>query len=115
MDATLTSQQAPGTTSAAVAGAVLDANAVRSVDRAASLLIALGEWDGEAGVTELARSLGLHKSTASRLLATLQKRGLVQQDEDSGKYSLGLALVRLGGQARQAGGHRPGVSGHPDE
>jgi DNA-binding IclR family transcriptional regulator len=101
MDATLTSQQAPGTTSAAVAGAVLDANAVRSVDRAASLLIALGEWDGEAGVTELARSLGLHKSTASRLLATLQKRGLVQQDEDSGKYSLGLALVRLGGQAER--------------
>jgi len=56
-------------------------------------------WGG--GVTELARSLGLHKSTASRLLATLQKRGLVQQDEDSGKYSLGLALVRLGGQAER--------------
>ena len=67
---------------------MLDGNAVRSVDRAASLLIALGESDGEAGVTELARRLGLHKSTASRLLATLQKRGLVQQDDDSGKYRL---------------------------
>jgi len=53
---------------------MLDGNAVRSVDRAASLLIALGESQGEAGVTELARRLGLHKSTASRLLATLQKR-----------------------------------------
>ena len=53
----------------------MDGNAVRSVDRAAALLLALGESAGEAGVTELARRLGLHKSTASRLLATLQKRG----------------------------------------
>ena len=82
--------------------AVPDRNEVRSVDRAASLLIALGEWNGEVGVSDLARSLGLHKSTASRLLSTLEKRGLVQQDGDSGKYRLGLALVRLGGQAERA-------------
>jgi DNA-binding IclR family transcriptional regulator len=81
---------------------MLDGNAVRSVDRAASLLIALGETQGEAGVTELARRLGLHKSTASRLLATLQKRGLVEQDDDSGKYRLGLAVVRLGGHAERS-------------
>ena len=81
---------------------MLDGNAVRSVDRAASLLIALGETQGEAGVTELARRLGLHKSTASRLLATLQKRGLVEQDDDSGKYRLGLAVVRLGGHAEKS-------------
>ena len=35
----------------------LDGNAVRSVDRAAALLLALGESHGEAGVTELARKL----------------------------------------------------------
>jgi hypothetical protein len=34
---------------------VLDGNAVRSVDRAAALLLALGDAQGEAGVTELAR------------------------------------------------------------
>ena len=101
VDATLTSQGASGTTLAAGAGGVLDANAVRSVDRAAALLIALGDWDGEVGVTELARRLGLHKSTASRLLSTLQKRGLVAQAHDSGKYRLGLALVRLGAQAER--------------
>jgi DNA-binding IclR family transcriptional regulator len=81
---------------------VLDANAVRSVDRAAALLISLGEWDGEVGVSELARSLGFHKSTASRLLATLHKRGFVTQNRDSGKYRLGLAVVRLGSQAEKA-------------
>ena len=85
----------------AVASAVREGNEVRSVDRAASLLIALGEADGEVGVTELARRLGLHKSTASRLLATLLKWGLVQRGEDSSKYLLGLAVVRLGGHAEK--------------
>ncbi|HEV8544826.1 MAG TPA: IclR family transcriptional regulator [Candidatus Limnocylindrales bacterium] len=80
---------------------VLDGNAVRSVDRAAALLLALGECQGEAGVTELARRLGLHKSTASRLLATLQKRGLVEQDEESGKYRLGLVIIRLAERAER--------------
>jgi DNA-binding IclR family transcriptional regulator len=75
---------------------VIDGNAVRSVDRAAALLLALGDSPGEAGVTELARRLGLHKSTASRLLATLQKRGLVEQDDETGKYRLGAALLHLG-------------------
>src|SRR4051794_41898752 len=72
---------------------VLDGNAVRSVDRAAALLLALGDAQGEAGVTELARRLGLHKSTASRLLATLQKRGLVEQDAETGKYRLRAGVI----------------------
>ncbi len=79
----------------------LDGNAVRSVDRAASLLLALGESRGEAGVTELARRLGLHKSTASRLLATLERRGLVEQDQESGKYRLGLVVIRLAEHAER--------------
>ena len=79
----------------------VDGNAVRSVDRAAALLLALGESQGEAGVTELARRLGLHKSTASRLLATLQKRGLVEQDEESGKYRLGIVVIRLAERAER--------------
>jgi DNA-binding IclR family transcriptional regulator len=78
-----------------------DGNAVRSVDRAASLLLALGESQGEAGVTELARRLGLHKSTASRLLATLQRRGLVEQDGETGKYRLGLVVIRLAERAER--------------
>ena len=80
---------------------VLDGNAVRSVDRAAALLLALGDSQGEAGVTELARRLGLHKSTASRLLATLQKRGLVEQDGETGKYRLGLVVIRLAERAER--------------
>src|SRR3954464_7405296 len=74
---------------------VLDGNAVRSVDRAAALLLELGDCDGEAGVTELARRLGLHKSTASRLLATLEKRGPVAEGDGTGKYRLGIVVLRL--------------------
>lgn len=80
---------------------VLDGNAVRSVDRAAALLLALGDSRGEAGVTELARRLGLHKSTASRLLATLEKRGLVEQDDETGRYRLGLVVIRLAEKAER--------------
>lgn len=79
----------------------LDGSAVRSVDRAAALLLALGESHGEAGVTELARRLGLHKSTASRLLATLEKRGLVEQDDETGRYRLGLVVIRLAEKAER--------------
>src|SRR4029078_7911476 len=75
--------------------------AVRSVDRAAALLLALGDSQGEGGVTELARRLGLHKSTASRLLDTLQKRGLVEQDDETGKYRLGLVVIRLAERAER--------------
>jgi IclR family acetate operon transcriptional repressor len=92
---------ASGPTVMALARAVPDAHTVRSVDRAAALLIALGDWDGEARVTELARHLGMQKSTASRLLTTLRQRGLVEQDADSGKYRLGLTVVRLGGHAEK--------------
>jgi len=80
---------------------LLDGSAVRSVDRAAALLLALGDFPSEAGVTELARTLGLHKSTASRLLATLERRGLVEQDEESGKYRLGVAVIRLAERAEK--------------
>ena len=80
---------------------LLDGHAVRSVDRAAALLLALGECSAEAGVSELARRLGLHKSTASRLLATLERRGLVEQDEGSGKYRLGLVVIRLAERAER--------------
>ncbi len=78
-----------------------DGNAVRSVDRAAALLLALGEIPAAAGVSELARRLGLHKSTASRLLATLQQRGLVEQAAETGKYRLGLAVIRLAERAEK--------------
>ncbi|WP_327044252.1 IclR family transcriptional regulator [Microbispora sp. NBC_01189] len=67
---------------------------VQSVDRAVSIMEILARR-GEAGVTELAAEIEVHKSTAFRLLGALEARGLVEQAEDRGKYRLGFGLVRL--------------------
>ncbi|MEZ0093568.1 IclR family acetate operon transcriptional repressor [Streptacidiphilus sp. EB129] len=71
---------------------------VQSVDRAVTILEILARR-GETGVTELAAELGVHKSTAFRLTAALEMRGLVEQPGERGKYRLGLGLVRLAGAA----------------
>ncbi|NEC29151.1 IclR family transcriptional regulator [Streptomyces sp. SID8111] len=74
------------------------AGSVQSVDRAVSVLEILARL-GEAGVTEIAGDLGVHKSTASRLLGVLENRGLVTQSHDRGKYRLGAGVLRLAGAA----------------
>ena len=73
-----------------------DAGPAQSVDRAVAILEILAR-DGKAGVTEIARELGVHKSTASRLLAALDRRELVTQDAARGKFRLGTGIVRLAG------------------
>ena len=73
-------------------------SSVQSVDRAVAILEILAR-DGEAGVTEVARELDVHKSTASRLLAALDRRELVTQDTARGKFRLGVGIVRLAGAA----------------
>jgi DNA-binding IclR family transcriptional regulator len=74
------------------------ASAVQSVDRAVSVLEILARL-GEAGVTEIAEELDVHKSTAFRLLGVLENRGLVAQAKDRGKYYLGAGVLRLAGAA----------------
>jgi len=71
---------------------------VQSVDRALTVLEILAR-QGAAGVTEVGRELGVHKSTAFRLLAALESRGFVEQAASRGTYQLGFAVVRLAGAA----------------
>ncbi len=72
------------------------AGGVQSVDRALRILEILAR-SGESGVTEIAAALDVHKSTAFRLVATLEQHGLVEQVEGRGKYRLGVGLLRLAG------------------
>jgi len=72
------------------------AGGVQSVDRAITLLEILARR-GEAGVSEVAAEIDVHKSTAFRLLGALESRGLVEQSVDRGKYRLGFGIVRLAG------------------
>ncbi|MBA8825917.1 DNA-binding IclR family transcriptional regulator [Saccharopolyspora lacisalsi] len=73
---------------------------VQSVDRAVTVLELLAR-SGEAGITEIAGELGVHKSTASRLVSVLESRGMVEQLGERGKYVIGFGVVRLAGAATE--------------
>jgi DNA-binding IclR family transcriptional regulator len=49
------------------------------------------------GVTEIANRVGLHKSTVSRILATFEQENLVERDEDTRRFRLGLGLIAVAG------------------
>ena len=68
--------------------------AVQSVDRAL-LVLEMVATLGQAGVTEIAADLGVHKSTVSRIIAVLESRGYVEQTSERGKYRLGFTISRL--------------------
>jgi DNA-binding IclR family transcriptional regulator len=86
-------QDTPGTQGTAEAG---PGAPVQSVDRAITILELLAR-EGESSVTEIAGGLGVHKSTAFRLLATLEVHRLVEQVNDRGRYRLGVGNLRLAG------------------
>src|SRR5947209_12962446 len=69
---------------------------IQSVQRAAKILAVLGSGTPRLGVTEIADRVGLAKPTVHGLLRTLEKHDLVAQDPDTGKYSLGPAVLLLG-------------------
>jgi len=50
----------------------------------------------ELAVTDVARRLGIPKSTVSRVLKTMARRGMTEQCEDSKRYSVGPLPLRLG-------------------
>ena len=85
-----------------VSGTVVDeVPIVQSVDRAVAAMEILAR-EGWVGVTEISRELGIHKSTVFRLLATLERRGVVEQNSETQKYRLGFAVVRLAGAVRSS-------------
>lgn len=48
------------------------------------------------GVSEMARKIGVHRSSASRLAATLHAMGFLSRAGEAGQYRLGPELIRLG-------------------
>ena len=73
--------------------------AVQSVDRAARVLEILAR-DGESGVGRLARELGVHRSTASRLVSALRAHDLVERTEGDASLRLGVGVLRLAAATR---------------
>lgn len=70
----------------------------RTLDRGLALLEQLG-IERQASLSHLARSVGITPTTASRLLETLKLRGMVDYEEASGLYSVGMKLFVIGSSA----------------
>ena len=66
----------------------------QSAERVLALLKSFDDTRVEQGVAEIARALGVHKSTASRLAAALERAGLLARH--GRRYRLGLEVIRLG-------------------
>jgi len=69
---------------------------IQSIERAAAILRLLSGRSRRLGVGQLAGELGLPKGTVHGILRTLALVGFVEQDEETGKYQLGAALLHMG-------------------
>jgi DNA-binding IclR family transcriptional regulator len=92
------------------ASVILTARPVPAVARAAGILRALA-GRREASLTDLARAVGIYKSTAHGILRTLSAFDLVERDPATRRYRLGAALVTLGRAAQDP--HDLGVLARP--
>lgn len=78
------------------------AQPVQAVDRALDLLAAVAASEEPPSVAELADRCGINRSTAWRLLATLEAHGMVERASSGGGYRVGYGAVRLGAAADEA-------------
>ena len=67
---------------------------VRAVERAIAILDVLAQGGSRTGA-EIARELHVHRSTALRLLGTLERHALVERDQRTARYRLGRLLPQL--------------------
>jgi IclR family transcriptional regulator, acetate operon repressor len=75
--------------------APLPVQGTTAVDRGADLLVRVLESERPVALTELASAAGIPKSTASRLVSALERRGLVEQDGQRGRLRPGPAILRV--------------------
>jgi len=71
------------------------ASGTTAIDRGADLLVRVLESEEPVALTDLASAAGLPKSTASRLVSALERRGLVEQDGERGRLRPGPAILRV--------------------
>ncbi|KUK12317.1 MAG: Transcriptional regulator, IclR family [Moorella sp. 60_41] len=69
---------------------------IQSVQRALYILERLAVSEHGAGASEIARELGVNRSTVFRLMETLMQEGYVRQDPRSKRYYLTMKVFSLG-------------------
>lgn len=79
---------------------VSDSSPATAVERALNILEATANRRDGLTNSEISRKLGIPKSSASYILRTLERRGYLRRDTESGRYRLGLKILSLGGDAQ---------------
>ncbi|CUS80758.1 transcriptional regulator, IclR family [Candidatus Kryptonium thompsonii] len=69
-----------------------------SIEKAFAILSVFSQNGGrfELGVGEISKILKMHKSTVHRFLRSMEKVGVIERNNETGKYRLGLKLYELG-------------------
>src|SRR5690348_18453246 len=78
-----------------------DGNRVQSVDRAVLLLRAISTSAHPPTAWELARTCGINRSTAWRLLQTLEHHALVERDPATGRYGIGYTALEVAARSEE--------------
>ncbi len=68
---------------------------VQALDRTFDILELLAQFPEGLALSDISVKIGLHKSTVHRLLGSLKERSYIEQDEASGRYSIGVAFIAL--------------------
>jgi len=73
-----------------------DRYVINSILRASNVLRCFLGEKTHLKISEIAQQLKLDRSTAYRILLSLEKCGLVEKDQKTGEYSLGLSTFEIG-------------------
>jgi DNA-binding IclR family transcriptional regulator len=73
-----------------------DKSEVASLDKAINVLEYLTQLDKDIGLKDLSAVLNMPKATLIRLLTTMKRHGIIQQDAATKNYRLGWALIYMG-------------------
>lgn len=68
---------------------------VASVSKALTILEELSTVPEGMGLLDISNKVGMHKTTVYRLLTSLMEKEFVEQNEVSGKYSLGVKILSI--------------------
>src|SRR5437764_10114419 len=79
---------------------VSDASLSTAVERALNILEAAAHRRDGLTNSEISRKLGIPKSSASYILRTLERRGYLRREAETGRYRLSLKILSLGGDAQ---------------
>ena len=77
-----------------------------SVQKALQILLAFVPHNNDMGTSEISTRLGLHKSTASRLLNVLASYGFLQHDTKTRKFRLGISAAKISTALKQSLGEQ---------